>query len=872
MVRISLLSLCLAFFFLIGSSLLAQETNITTPEDFFGFPPGEDRKLFNYEKMIEYLQLLESQSDKIRLIESGVSELGRPMYLCFVSSEDNIDQLEELKEINRKLALNYQLEDEERDELIEKGKAFFFMTLSMHSTEVGMSQAAPIIIHELLTSEDPIISKILGNTVYMITPSHNPDGMNMIVDHYKKYVGTKYEGSAMPGVYHKYAGHNINRDFITLLLKENQMVADAYSTEWFPQLMVERHQMNPLGPRYYISPPSDPIAENIQAGLYNWKRIFGSRSITDMTREGLKGVSVNYHFDFYWPGHTTTGAWKGIIAMLSEAASVRIATPIYIEPNEIRFSGKGLSSNEMSINMPDPWKGGWWRLSDIVEYERVNTLSYLHSAAIHKNEILLFRNELTQEEVRRGKEKAPFYYVLPKNQHDQSEWTDLVNLLMRHGIDVFQLTESIHSDGYSLQKGDVVIPLAQPYRAFIKEIMEKQSYPVRTFTLGGPVIQPYDINSWSLPLHRGVNSIEINDGKLSIPSEKLQTIEKPFQLKLQKPQEYDGLILTANNNHAFKTAFQAKAMGMTVNRIVENVTIHDKEIKSGSFYIPLQSGMEQLFDGLSYEPVFYDGETELKTKELEFPRVALVESWFHDMDAGWTRLLLDTYQLPYQVLRPADLRKKDWMNRFDVLLFPDQNANVTSRGRFSADGVPPPYPPAYTKGMDSEGTQNVFSFLNNGGKIISWGRSTDLFMGNQSLELADGTKEEFRLPVTNIASSLSEQGLSVTGSFLNLNFNTDHHIASGMSESGGVFHRGNPVYATQLPVFDMDRRVLATFASDNVLLSGYAVNEELLENHPALVWVKKGEGDLYLFSFSPVFRGSTPATFKLLWNSILPEF
>ncbi|TVQ49447.1 MAG: hypothetical protein EA362_04530 [Saprospirales bacterium] len=868
----AIFSFFVPFLFLFANSLTAQEKSITPPEEFFGFQPGDDRKLFNYEEMIAYLQLLEEQSDKIQLIESGETELGRPMYLCFVSSSNNINQLEELKGINRQLALNYQLEDKERDELIKRGKAFFFMTLSMHSTEVGMSQAAPLIIYELLTSDDPIIEKILENTVYMITPSHNPDGMNMIVEHYKKYLGTKYEGSFMPGVYHKYAGHNINRDFITLLLKENQMVADAYSTEWFPQLMVERHQMGSLGPRYYISPPSDPIAENIQAGLYNWKRIFGSRSITDMTRNGLKGVSVNYHFDFYWPGHTTTGAWKGIIAMLSEAASVRIATPIYIEPNEIRFSGKGLSSNDMSINMPDPWKGGWWRLSDIVEYERVNTISYLHTAAIHKNEILLFRNELTKEEVRRGKESAPFYYILPQKQHDQSEWSDLVNLLMRHGISVFQLTDNMHTNQHRLNEGDIVIPLAQPYRAFIKEIMETQTYPIRTYTLGGPVIQPYDINSWSLPLHRGVNSIEINDADLSIPAEKLQLIQRPFHIEFKKPQDFDGFLLPVNNNHAFKTAFQAKGMGMTVNRLTEEITIDGEKIESGSFYIPLQSGIDQLLNELNFEPVFYNGEIELKTIELSLPRIALVESWFHDMDAGWTRLLLDTYQLPYQVLRPVDLRKDDWINRYDVLLFPDQNATVLRRGRFSPDGIPPPAPTPYTKGIENEGMQNIFSFINKGGKIVSWGRSTDLFLGNQSLDLADGAKEEFRLPVRNIATSLSEQGLSVTGSFLNLNFNTDHHISSGMPESGGVFHRGNPVFATELPVFDMDRRVLATFANKNVLLSGYAVNEELLVNHPALVWTKKGDGELYLFSFSPVFRGSTPATFKLLWNSILPEF
>jgi hypothetical protein len=249
----------------------------------------------------------------------------------------------------------------------------------------------------------------------MITPSHNPDGMNMIVENYRKYKGTRYEGSSMPGVYHKYVGHNINRDFITLAMSENDAVSRVFSKEWFPQLSVERHQMGSRGPRYYISPPSDPLSVNILPGIWNWKRIFGSRALTAMTDAGLQGVSVNYLFDMYWPGNTSTSLWKGVIAMLSEAASVDIASPVYIEPNELTVTGKGLAEYDISINMPDPWPGGWWHLSDIVEYERVNTLSYLHTAAIHREEILIHRNEITRKEVERGRTRHRIITFFPWN-------------------------------------------------------------------------------------------------------------------------------------------------------------------------------------------------------------------------------------------------------------------------------------------------------------------------------------------------------------------------------------------------------------------------------------------------------------------------
>ena len=130
----------------------------------------------------------------------------------------------------------------------------------------------------------------------MMVPCHNPDGMDMIVEHYRKYKDTKYDGSSMPGVYHNYVGHDNNRDFVTLTQEDTKAIARIYNQDWFPQVMVEKHQMGSTGPRYFVPPPHDPIAENVDAGIWNWVGIFGSNIITDMTSAGLKGVSQHYLF------------------------------------------------------------------------------------------------------------------------------------------------------------------------------------------------------------------------------------------------------------------------------------------------------------------------------------------------------------------------------------------------------------------------------------------------------------------------------------------------------------------------------------------------------------------------------------------------
>lgn len=859
----SLLSVFLLFLFV---NIINAE--IPSPHSHFGYKPGDDYELFKYEPLIEYLEKLQDASNKVAMKQVGHSELGRPMYVTFVSSEENIANLDGLKNINRELALNNELTPEQQDSLTSEGKAFLFLAMSMHATEVGPAQATPNIIYELITSDDPEFKKILDNTVLMIMPSHNPDGMNMVVEHYHKYKDTPYEGSSMPGVYHKYVGHNINRDFLTLTQSENQAVANIFSKDWFPQIMVEKHQMGSTGPRYFVSPPHDPIAENVDPGIWNWMRVFGSKALTEMTEAGLKGISVNYLFDNYWVGHTTTSLWKGVVAMLSEAASVNLASPIYVEPNELRTIGKGLGEYDISINFPQPWPGGWWRLSDILEYEKENTLSYLRTASTHREEILKFRNEHTKREVERGKNKPPFYYIMPKEQHDQSELIELVNLLNKQGIKTHQLKKEVQVENRLYKPGDIVVTLAQPFRAFIKEILEEQDYPARHYTPGGEMIRPYDVTSWSLPLHKGVEAIEVNTRNLKM-EDLLEETKSPYSIPTDKPEEFEHVLFTATNNESYKAAFKAMQEGLTVYRAKSSFEYEGNKYPKGSFIIEDHRNLDDVLDQLKTGPTYITN-INVETKEIQHPRIALVESWFHDMDGGWTRYIFDTYNISYDAFRPEDLREDDLLDDYDVVIFTDENKSVLLSGKYERNGrvTIPRYPPEYTKGMGSEGHESILSFIDNGGKVIAWRGSTELFTGALSFT-KDDEKQEFQLPFRDISSNLAQEGLYVPGSFLKTKIRKDHPVTLGMPDKTGVFHRGSPVFSTSIPYFDMDRRVIASFTEDEILMSGYAEEEDLLSENPAAIWLSKGEGQMVFFTFNPQFRASTPATYKMLFNSVL---
>ncbi len=862
---------------LIGISGIAEthnEKSLTHPEVFFGFMPGEDRKLFHYEPLIEYLDLLQQESDMMKLIEHGESPMGKPMYIAFVSSAENIGNLDRLREINRRLALDGDILPGELKELLSEGKVFVLVTLSMHSTEVSPSQAAPLMAYNLVTGTDSNPAH-LDDVVFMMVPSHNPDGMNMIVDHYNKYLGTVYEGSSLPGVYHKYVGHNINRDFITLTQSDNQAVADIYNLEWYPHVLVEKHQMGSTGPRYFVPPNHDPIAQNIDELVWNWTWVFGSNMARDMTARGLKGVSQHYLFDDYWPGSTQTSAWKNVISLLTEAASVQLATPIYIEANELRVFGKGLSEYKKSINFPAPWPGGWWRLGDLVNYELESVYSLVKTAAIHKEDILEYRNEMCRREINKGLTEPPFYYILPAEQHDAGELHELLILLDRHGIDIYRTKENLVIENRKIYEGDFIIPLAQPFRAFIKEVMESQKYPVRRYTPGGEMIRPYDITSWSLPLHRGLDSREINIFLTAdrIPMEQIDPKEVSTPYQLHEDAQY--LIFSSKLNESYKAAFMAMNEGIGVQRTLQAGLVNGKDIPAGSFIIYVSNqnrhALQRIIDQLHIPPAVTRQMPDVTHSTLSKPRIAICETNFHDMDAGWTRFLFDSYGIEYTVLNPADFRNTNLENRFDVIVFPDSNKDQIMQGRSTRGGETfiPFYNPEYIEGMGNEGWQNVLEFMEKGGRLVSWGRSTELFFG---LMKPGNDKEDFRFPVQDVSSRLQNAGFYCPGSFLKINLIQDHHLTYGMPAEIGVFHRNSPVFSTSIPSFGMDRRVIGLFPEDeDILLSGFAENEELLERQPAIVQLSKGKGEAVLFSFAPNFRGSTQVSNKLIFNSLLEK-
>jgi hypothetical protein len=483
-----------------------------------------------------------------------------------------------------------------------------------------------------------------------------------------------------------------------------------------------------------------------------------------------------------------------------------------------------------------------------------------------RTEILTLRNDLCRDEVERGRTEAPAYYVVPREQHDESERDRLVSLLIEHGVEVAELSGPVAFGGRRFDAGDIVVPLAQAYRPFIKEVMESQTYPVRHYTPDGEIIKPYDITSWSLPLHLGVEAVELDDR-----SDELESLLVAVRDREPAPVEAGswGVALDPRDNASFRVVFDLLANGTRVHRTTAAASIDGADLPPGSFVV--EGSADDLPESTAEARVYrLDERPAVAMTELVGPRVALVETWFHDMDAGWTRFLLEYSKIPFTTLRPGDVADADLAKRFDVVIFPDADENVLTEGAYKSkdEYEVNDYRPDFRKGLGKEGAAAVTAFLESGGTVISWGRSTALFFGNMTFGEGDDAVE-LELPVHDRAESLADEGFYAPGSLLAVELLPDHPLTWGMPPATGAFTRGRPVLETALPMLDTDRRVVGSFPAEDIVLSGYAERAELLAERPAMVWVRAGTGQLVLFGFQPQFRCSTPTTFKLLYNAIL---
>lgn len=822
---------------------------IVSPEQYFGHQMGADRKLARWPRIVSYMKLLAESSSKIMVQELGKTTEGLPLIMAVLTSSQNMSMLEEFKNIQARLADPRALSDDGASSLIEKGRAIVMISCSIHATEVGGAQMSSELAYELVTRDDEITNQILDNVIFLFVPSLNPDGLEMVADWYEKTLGTRFEGEQMPYLYHKYVGHDNNRDWFMLTQAENRLTVEKVHNVWHPMIVFDQHQMWSHSFRFFLPPYIDPFDANVDPILQHSTTVLGAEMMHELLSLGKTGVTHSIIFDCFSPSRAYQH-YHGGVRILSEAASCKIATPVKVRFEDMQPARDGKDPKVSSVAHPIPWPGGEWRLRDIVEYQKTAAIGCLKHAARYRREWVKNFYAISKRAVEANR---PYAFIVPKDQRDPVTAYEMLQVLEKGMVEIQRATAPFISGGVTYPEGTYVVLMAQPYGRYAKTLLERQQYPDLRVFPGGPPKPPYDITAHTLPLQMGVRSIQA-DEPFEASLEMVPRVEMPVAVKagsIREAGRVAGYRMCTVMNSADKALMNLLSLGYDVYRSKERFG-HPGKDPHGTYYIPYQEGVADVLEdcarefGVRLEPLT-SAPAGLKVFRMARPRVALYKSYAATADEGWTRFVFDEYCIPYETVHDAQVRAghSHLRERYDCLIIPGQGPEQIS------GGIPPgKLFEEYTGGLGEQGRIGVRDFVEHGGTLVTLGPACEWAVGALGLR------------VHNVVSGLRPPDYYLPGALMKVLLDTSHPVAYGLPTEISLLAVQSPAYDT------CDGTVIGRYAPSQVLMSGWVLGSKHIEDRAVVIEVPLGSGRVILLSPRVQFRAQTRGAYKLLFNSI----
>ena len=856
----------------------AESQPIDTPSEFFGFEIGTDGELARYPKVLEYLLHLADRSERVNYEVRGTTTNGHPYVLVTFSAKANLDRLDRLVKINHQLSDPRGLPETEAHALTREGVPFYFLYATIHSTEVGNGQTIIRIAHRLATEDSPEINEILDNTVVLLTPSQNPDGQVLVVDHWYETLDTAFE-RIYPDLYHRYTGHDNNRDWFMFTQKETRMAVDIHS-EYRPTVTHDMHQMGSDGARMFVPPFREPADPNIHPLLITEQAQIGKAMSSALVAAGKTGIVQNDRYDLWTPARQYM-LYHGQPRILTEIASARLADPL-VNP---AGADRPLGPQESRVDFPVPYDSGVWRLSDIVEYGEIAVFAGLEQLAQHRTGWLENFYRVHKDWVER--DEAPYAFVIPANQPDPFETYELLNILDIAEVEIHQAHSAFTAGGTSYAAGSWVIDLAQPYGAFAKTMLEEQIYPDLRYYPGGPPVPPYDVTAHTLGLLMGVHVDTVDDPLDVAGLELLDTIQ-PTMTELPERPGW-AYALSPTSNAGYKAVAQLQAAGVPVFRAGDAVTARGEPLAPGAWIVPPTNDASRVLGqvakatGLVVSAM--DRVPEVSGYALRSPtRVGLWRA-ANNIPAGWLRWLFEQYELDHQVISSLDF-DGDLAEKYDVIVLPSGTTRSRIVSGLSSRRHDASWRWAY--GVGEEGWEKLREWVKAGGTLVALGTAVEtardllglpiepvLPRGGQVADTAPRSTSPVdvqRRERAGFQSSGETVGPTsifyCPGALLHQEHDAAHPIGFGMADRWPVFFRFDQAYRLT-PSVDIQAKVVSRYPDEaDMSASGWLLGDELLRNQANVISFDVDRGTVVTLGSQVAFRTQTRATFKLLFNAI----
>jgi hypothetical protein len=870
---------------------------VPTPKDAFGFNIGDNYQLANYTQTEAYFKKLAAASDRVKLVVIGQTEEGRDQLMLIVSSPANIKQLDRYKTISQQLAHAEGLTPEQAHALAGEGKAVVWIDGGLHATEVVATHQLIETAYQLISRQDPETKRILDNVIILMTHA-NPDGQELVSDWYMRNpVPERRSLENVPRLWEKYAGHDNNRDFYMLNLKETQNICRQLFVEWIPQIMYNHHQAGPAGSILAGPPYRDPFNYVFDPLVMTSLDAVGAAMVNRLNLEGKPGYTEragSVYSTWYNGGLRTTTYFHNMVGLLTEIIGGPTPSEVPLVPQRLIPSG----------STPFPVTPQKWLFRQSIDYSVSLNYAVLDYASRYRDELLFNIYQMGRNSIQRGSEdywtlspkridqieklskdtsqtrpaprrtrdstrrnpdsaasvageregqtliptrffdsvlKNPINrdargYILPSDQPDFATATRFINALVGDGIVVSKASAAFAVNGKSYPTGSYIVKTDQAFRPHVLDLFEPQDHPNDFAYPGGPPIPPYDAAGWTLAFTMGVQFDRILDG-FDGPFERI-----PYgQLQTAPPPTAKDGRLDARSNASYIAVNDLLNSGKTVYRSNSN----------GEFYT-------------NHPP--------RNAVKIKPARIALWDTYGGSMPSGWIRWIMEQYHFPAKVIYTKDIDSGDLRSKYDVIVFvggaiPSTTQTGESpfrRNEPNPDSLPAEFRSHLGRITPRKSIPELKKFLEAGGHIVTIGSSAnlayqlDLPVRDALVELVGG--KERRLP---------GEKFYIPGSILRVSLDTSIQPSWGMNATADV-------YFDQSPVFDINPaayangtiRPIAWFADDHPLRSGWAWGQAYLRDGVAAFVATVGQGKLYAFGPEITFRAQTHGTFKLLFNQL----
>ncbi len=466
----------------ISSVLFGQNAKIVAPDDFFMEPMGAH--FYPHHRIVDYFEATAEASPNVQLIEYGRTNELRPLVLAFISSEDNIKNLEAIRLSNLKRAGQYN-----GDVSTIGDKAIVWLSYGVHGNEASSQNAAVKTMHELLTSDNPATKEWLENTVIIIDPAVNPDGYNRYANWVRQASNSILNANPVsrehqepwPGGRVNHYLFDLNRDWAWCTQVESQQRIVQYR-KWLPHVHVDFHEQGYESP-YYFAPAAKPYHAYISKWQRDFQTTIGKNNASYFDKEGWLYFTKEV-FDLLYPSYGDTyPIFSGSIGMTYEQA------------------GHGRAGKGIQLENGDTLK-----LIDRINHHTTTGLSTIEVSSNNKEQLIKNFTSFFQEAKSNPKGDYTSFIISGDNGIDKLK--SLADFLTMHGIEYGRSTGGKQIKAYNYRTGkeesvqlkdnDLIVSAHQPMSVLTQVLFEPSPSLQDSVT--------YDITAWALPYARGLKA------------------------------------------------------------------------------------------------------------------------------------------------------------------------------------------------------------------------------------------------------------------------------------------------------------------------------------------------------------------------------